>query len=86
VADLPPQYDSAAHGEARLRLFREGARGTVLLVADASWFTEEGDCQESSLTLAGDVEDAWQLVSEATTWAWKRWKRPMAQAALPFGP
>jgi hypothetical protein len=50
----------------------------------SSWWTDDGECREASLSLSGDTGEAWDLMSEATQWLWKRWKRPIAQHA-PFG-
>lgn len=77
---LPPD----AHGEGKLRLSLDPSTGTVHLLVNSSWFAPDGSGHESALQLVGDLDEAWELISEASTWLWRRWKKPLNTAADPF--
>lgn len=76
--------NSRALGEAKLALYFDQGEGDVLLSATASWWTPDGTMRESSLQLAGELEDAYSLIDEASRWIWQRWKKPLKNSHGPF--
>lgn len=85
VGPMPERPDERAHGEARLSLYLDGKADAIELSAMASWWTEDGQCRESSLQLMGDTSEGYALLDEASRWIWARWKKPYKEAAGPFG-
>lgn len=84
VGPVPSTPAPSAHGEARLCLYLDGQSDDLAITVASSWWTADGECRESSLSLSGETREAWDLMSEATQWLWKRWKRPI-QGHSPFG-
>lgn len=72
-----PKPGASAHGQAQLTLYLDGESDDLTMTVSSSWFTADGECREASLSLSGETREGWDLMSEATTWLWKRWKRPI---------
>ena len=79
----PKPLPSHAHGEGKIRLSVDPTTGLIEVRVNSSWFTPDGEGHESYFGLEGDRADAWELINEAATWLWKRWKRPLS-AVGPF--
>lgn len=72
-----PAPSPSAHGDAKLTIHLDGQSDEVELGMSAAWYTSDGECREARLELTGTTDDAWDMLSEATSWLWKRWRKPI---------
>lgn len=84
MGPAPAPLPDRAHGQAELLLTIDSTLCVVYVSCRSSWHSADGQAQESKLELQGDPEEGWEMISECSTWLWKRWKRPLNMATLPF--